>query len=204
MVELYSGTPGSGKSLHVAERIYNTLKFTDKLVITNFRINDKFINNGRYRGRLIVLDNETLDDIEFLNWLSVWYFSTQKKFVEGKILLVVDEAQRLYNPRDWNKAGRREWLTFYAEHRHYGFDVILVAQFAEMLDKQIAAEIENEYIHRKLSNFGIQGKFLSLLFGGSSFCVVKIWRPIKEKMGQEFFRYHKKYAKLYNSWQKNY
>lgn len=203
MVELYSGTPGSGKSLHLAEKIYNTLKYTDKLVITNFSLDEERIKKMKPRGKLIVSDNEVLDDIEFLKWLSAWYFKNHK-FKEGKILLILDEAQRLYNPRDWNKPGRREWLTFFAEHRHYGYDVILVAQFAAMMDKQIVCEIENEYIHRKLSNFGLQGRFLSALMGGSGFCVVKIWRPIKEKMGQEFFRYKKKYARLYDSWQKNY
>ena len=49
MVELYSGTPGSGKSLHLAQIIYDTLKYTDKLVITNFRLKDKKINKGKYR-----------------------------------------------------------------------------------------------------------------------------------------------------------
>ena len=43
MVELYSGTPGSGKSLHLAEKIYNTLKYTDKLVITNFSLDEERI-----------------------------------------------------------------------------------------------------------------------------------------------------------------
>lgn len=203
MVELYSGTPGSGKSLHLAQLIYDTLKYTDKLVITNFRLKDKKINKGKYRGKLIMLDNEMLDDTPFLYYLSNWYFTTHK-YREGKILLIIDEAQRLFNPRDWNKPTRREWLTFIAEHRHWGFDVILVAQFDGMLDKQILAEVENEYIHRKLSNFGIYGKFLTFVLGGSGFCVVKIWRPIKEKMGSSFFRYRRKYAGLYDSWQREY
>ena len=41
MIELFSGTPGSGKSLHVAEVIYyyaNAI-FNNRLVVTNFEVN---------------------------------------------------------------------------------------------------------------------------------------------------------------------
>ena len=38
MILLYSGTPGSGKSLHVAERLYHLLR-AGRPVICNFNIN---------------------------------------------------------------------------------------------------------------------------------------------------------------------
>ena len=83
--------------------------------------------------------------------------------VEDSILLIIDEAQMLFNPRDWNAKDRIEWLKFFQVHRHFGFSIILVSQSDMMLDKQIRALIEYEEIHRKVSNYGIRGYLLMLL-----------------------------------------
>ena len=42
MIYFYSGTPGSGKSLHVAQDIYQYLQ-RGKNVIANFDINEKAV-----------------------------------------------------------------------------------------------------------------------------------------------------------------
>ena len=75
-----------------------------------------------------------------------------------------------------------------------------MAQFDKMLDRQIRALIEYECIHRKVSNFGIWGKIFSLFAGGKLFVCVKVWYPMKEKVGSEFFRAKKKYYQLYDSY----
>lgn len=51
--------------------------------------------------------------------------------------------------------------------------------------------MEYEWIHRKCSNFGVAGKLLGVLFGGKLFVAVKVWYPMKEKVGSEFFVYKK-------------
>ena len=78
--------------------------------------------------------------------------------------------------------------------------VVLVAQFDRMLDRQIRSLIEYEWIHRKVSNFGIQGKIFSLLFGGKLFVAVKVWYPMKQKVGSEFFMYKKKFSDIYDTY----
>lgn len=75
----------------------------------------------------------------------------------------------------------------FTQHRHFGYTVVLVAQFDRMIDRQIRSLIEYEYVHRKLSNFGLKGMLLNLAMGGRTFVSVKIWYPMKEKVGQEFF-----------------
>lgn len=198
MIFLYSGTPGSGKSLHVARVIRDHLKWSAGLVITNFPINKEGL--GKYRGELIVSDNETIDRT-FLEFQSKrWY--EKHKFKEGGILLVLDEAQMLFNSRDWSASGRQEWIKFFTIHRHLGIDVYLVAQFDRMLDRQIRCLLEYEYIHRKVSNFGWRGMLLSAFSGGKLFCCVKLWYPMKEQIGYEYFKCHKKYYKLYDTYQK--
>lgn len=121
------------------------------------------------------------------------------KVKEGSILLVIDECQRMFNARDWGQKGRQDWLSFFTLHRHLGYDIILIAQFDRMLDRQIRALIEYEYIHRKVSNFGWKGKLLSCLAFGNLFVTVKVWYPMKEKVGSEWFRAKKRYYGLYDT-----
>ena len=113
--------------------------------------------------------------------------------------MVIDECQRIFNARDWGQKGRGEWLTFFTLHRHLGYDIVLIAQFDRMLDRQIRSLIEYEYIHRKVSNFGWKGKLLSCFALGNLFVTVKVWYPMKEKVGSEFFRAKKMYYGLYDT-----
>lgn len=123
-----------------------------------------------------------------------------KCVIEGRILLVIDECQLLFNAREWNAKGRSEWLSFYTQHRKMGYDIILVALFDRMIDRQIRSLIEYEVVHRKVSNYGIGGKLLSMFALGKLFCGVKIWYPMREKVGQRFFRAKKKYYSLYDTY----
>lgn len=195
MIYLYSGTPGSGKSLHQAQRVYNRLT-AGKPVIANYEINTGAIR--RCRGEFVYKDNEAMTP-QFLMEYSRNHFKTHK-FREGAIWFFVDEAQLLFNAREWGAAGRKEWMSFFTQHRKFGYDVFLVAQFDRMLDRQLRSLIEYEVIHRKVSNFGAKGMLVSLLAGGNLFVAVKVWYPMKEKVGSEFFRYHRKYARIYDSY----
>ena len=42
---------------------------------------------------------------------------------------------------------------------------------------------------------------LNMAMGGRTFVSVKIWYPMKEKVGQEFFHARKKLYKIYDSYQ---
>ena len=196
MIFLYSGTPGSGKSMHAAREIYDNLKHTRKLVITNFPVNDTFIR--RKSGTLLCMENWEITP-EFLKRQSLEHFGN-RKVKEGHILLILDEAELLFNSREWQRFDRREWLSFFNLHRHFGYDVIMIAQYDRMLDRQIRCNIEYEYLHRKVENFGIKGKIVSLLSMGRLHVFVKVWYPLKEKTGSEFFKAKKKYYRLYDSY----
>lgn len=198
MIYLYSGTPGSGKSLHTAQVIKGKLR-TGHMVICNFELNRKQISKWEKNFRYIP---NGLLEVQQLEELATEYFSKQK-FAEGKIVLIIDEAQLIFNSRDWSQKGRDSWLSFFSQHRHYGFDVILVAQYDRMLDRQIRCLIEYEVVHRKVSNCGIKGKIASLIAGGKLFVTVSMWYPLKnEKVGHEFFKYSKRDASLYDSYAK--
>lgn len=193
MISLYSGTPGSGKSLHCARTIQNWSRLGHP-VIANFPVNLKKYK----RAAFIYCPNEKLSP-DFLIQLSRNFFGS-KPIKEGSILLVIDECQLVFNAREWQQSGRAKWLSFFTQHRHYGYDIILIAQFDRMVDRQIRSLIEYEYIHRKMSNFGWQGKALSLVFGGKTFISVKRWYPLRQRLGSEIFHARKSLYSIYDSY----
>lgn len=200
MIYLYSGTPGSGKSYHATFDIWkklkrNSLKGKKKIihrVISNYGLdlNDK---------NFVLLDNSEITT-EFL------YDYARKNHisrVEAQTLLVIDEAQVLFNSRDWNtnsshqfgikKDSRMDWIKFFSQHRKFGYNIILIAQNDRMLDRQIRALIEYEIAHMKINNF-----FLILPI--TVFLAVTRWYGQKMKLGHEMFFYRKKIANLYDSY----
>jgi len=193
MISLYSGTPGSGKSLHCARTIQNWSRLGYP-VIGNFPVDLRKYKHAAFT----YCPNEDLTP-DFLIQYSRNFFGS-KPIKEGSILLVVDECQLVFNAREWQQSGRAKWLSFFTQHRHYGYDIILIAQFDRMVDRQIRSLIEYEYIHRKMSNFGWQGKALSLVFGGKSFIAVKMWYPLNEKISSEVFHARKSLYSIYDSY----
>lgn len=196
MIYLYSGTPGSGKSLHQASNIYWWVK-SGHLAIANFDI-DKWQIPSKNNPLFYYVPNDNLTP-ELLIKVSKIYFRDHK-FKEGAIRVFIDECQLLFNAREWNTKGRKEWLSFFTQHRKYGFDIYLIAQFDRMVDRQIRSLIEYEVIHRKVSNFGKWGTIFNLIAGGNLFVAVKVWYPMKEKISSEFFKGNKRYFNLYNTY----
>lgn len=196
MIYFYSGTPGSGKSCHMADNMIWWLN-SGRRCIGTVTINNKCLRkkHGKY-SYVNIYDLKPSNLVKF----SKRYFKN-KPIKENQILLVIDECHRIFNPRDWNSKTRNEWLTFFAEHRHLGYKIILVAQNDRQLDRQIRCQIEYEFIHRKVNNYGFFGLILALLSGGSLFVCVKIWKPMREKVGSEFFRGRRKLYNFYNTFE---
>lgn len=159
MIYLYSGTPGSGKSLHA---VCDMLSANDRdfPVIANFKINPKVIRNP---DRMIFRDNASLVPSYLEAYAQSYWQSQGVRVVENRILLVIDECQLIYNSRDWKK--NSGWVSFFTQHRKMGYKVIMIAQQREMIDKQIRAVLEYEYLHRVLANAGIFGWALTFVLG---------------------------------------
>lgn len=107
MIYLYSGTPGSGKSLHVARVIKNTLMM-NKPVIANIPINT---GRCKHPERFMYVADEMLTPAALVDYSQAYF--KDKPVKEGQILLIIDEAQRLFNARDWGKSDRTGWNTFF-------------------------------------------------------------------------------------------
>lgn len=199
MVILYSGTPGSGKSCHQAEDIREFLNYEHGCIIANYAIDESKFKGAFKRGAIFVsTDNEDLTP-EHLIQFSKMYFK-KHKFKEGAIRLYIDECQIMFNNREWDAKGRKKWISFFTQHRKYGYDIYLISQFDRMIDRQIRSLIEYEVKHRRLSNAGAKGILLDLFFGGRSYLAVKYWYPMHEKLGVSVHHIRKKYYSLYDSY----
>lgn len=192
MIYLYTGSPGSGKSYHVAVDIYNRLtRHKHKRVIANFLVDTSKIK--RNKGEFIYIDNSDLTVEYLINY-------ARKKHIEGienQTLLIVDEAQIKFNSREWQTKGneRMKWIEFFTQHRKLGYNIILITQFDRMIDRQIRSLVEYEIKHRKVNNFKI-GKILPVTL----FACVTYWYGVNEKIETEFIVFKRKYARIYDSY----
>ena len=192
-VKLYSGTPGSGKSLDVTSKILTAL-FFGKDVISNYPITftQKEIKKG-YQERFFYVPDDRITVNNLMQFAQLRGYLQKKK--ESQCLVVVDEAGGRFNCREYGKNDRQQWCKFFSQHRKYGFDMILVAQNDRMLDRQIRAMVELEYKHRKAQN--MYWWFALLPF--KVFVSVEYYYALKKKTDSAFFIYRKKIGDRYDS-----
>ncbi len=195
MLYLYTGTPGSGKSLHVAKVISDHLRYKRLPVVANFDINPETRN---YESLFRYAPNNLLRP-DLLYSLAADYWK-DRPVREDRILLVVDEAQLVFNARSWDARDRMAWIEFLSQHRHFGYKCIFVTQHDRMIDRQIRALVETEVKHRQLGNFGMKGKLLALPFGGKLFAAIEYYYGLKERVGMEWIMPRRKYFKMYDSY----
>lgn len=194
MIYLYSGTPGSGKSLHSLKDITSKL-LSGGNVIANFPVNTSYLklrSNKKKLGEFYYVPNEKLTT----HYLTTFALTHHVKGKEKQTLLVIDEAQSLFNPREYARKDRKGYNHFFSLHRHLGYNVILITQNDRLLDRQIRCLIEYEIKHRKVNNF----KSLGSLFPVPTFAAITKWYGVNEKISTEFFIGSKKLYRLYDSY----
>lgn len=203
MLELYTGTPGSGKSLDCAQDIYYWLR-RGKHVLANFDIKlDIITRNCKKDVTFVKFNNNDITPDVFVQYSRDYRVKKEAaggRCREGELKIIFDEAQTLFSSRRWQTLDPA-WLSFFSQSRKYFYDIVLICQFDGMLDKQIRSLVEYEIKHRKLSNFGLFGKVLNLIFGGRTFCRIKYWYPIGERLGSEFFHYRKRFGDIYDTYE---
>lgn len=221
MIYFYTGKPGNGKSLHMAEVIYNNMKL-GKNVIANFEINEDVFNKVRKKeklGKFIYAPNIDLltnayrnvsnNKYSYLDGLYNFALQFHKRnrkgqIIEAQTLLVLDECQELFNSRSWNRKDRLEWCSFFRQHRKLGYSVYLISQDDKVIDKQIRSILEYEVEHRRINNYKLFGKIVGLLCGGNLFVAITKWYSKRGKDGHihsDFFIGRKKFYNFYDSYQ---
>lgn len=205
MILAYTGTPGSGKSYHAAVDIWDRVRFGHP-VITNIPMQFPKKHRGK---RAVKKTNVAYNFLEMMEITPKYLtdFSEKLRIEKGwqrvpedYIFLVIDEAQLIFNCRDWNARGRMEWIKFFQLHRKLGYRVILITQVCKMLDNQMRGLIEYEILHRKASNFGLKGWLVSAAFlSPSVFIAVRMWAVLRERVDCKIYRYSRKIARMYDT-----
>ena len=202
MIDLYTGTPGSGKSLHAADQIKKWVELYKEPVICNFEINSDYLR-PKGRGQIITVHNSDIRECpERLKEFSDKYKEKVgiKRIKEDTILLILDESQLLFNSRAWNDKSRAKWISFFSQHRKLGYKVIMIAQYAEMIDKQIRALVEYEYNHRTVKNISKGAAIVNILAGGGLHIAVKYYAPFQEKCDSYYFKGERVLYSIYDSY----
>lgn len=189
MITCYQGTPGSGKSYDAVVKIINNLRL-GRVVYSNI----DGLDDEKCRHHIQLITG--LDDYQMQ--IQLIYLSpvdAEKCFEVAKkgSLIVLDEAHKIINCRDWNSTVNRSFSDFASTHRHFGYDVLLLTQDIEKLDKAVRSLVEWVYHYRKTN-------FLGSLFTSTYTCHVLSGdghgKPIKS-----FKRiYDKKYFQCYKSY----
>ena len=198
MMSIYDGTPGTGKSLHVIDDIRDYLRRGCN-VIANFDFRADLMGKN-CKGEFLKKENR---ELQYPDWLKEYGLShnlnKNGSVKMGQTLLVIDEAQNVFDARQWNCSGRKEWNEFFAVHRHYGFDIILITQNIKSLYKRIQANAEFEVLHRNMKHYKNLGFVLSLFFGGHLFVWVKRYLSTKDKVASKWFIGSKRKFRYYDS-----
>lgn len=222
MISFYTGTPGSGKSYHLAQLCYDTLRYKEINIIANFEINLNNValtrlgrfkrwlnqrfgirfrryNKRRLKGHFYYWDNSQVTVRNLLLFAQQNHVRRRKSVDAPQTLVLLDESGIVFNCRAFSTAGRQEWVNFFAKHRHYNFDFVLACQFDRQVDRQIRCCVEYEQQHRKLRNFQFLGWLLSVLAGGNLFVVNEMWYAGKLKVRNSLLRYNPRIASLYDT-----
>lgn len=152
-VYCYEGTPGSGKTLHATGEGLIAQRRPGG-VVANYRIRKPKLRADGSPRWLYVPESDMTP--QFLRDHALRHHRLGK---ESEGMLIIDECHRILNSRTtWTGRSQvakpqLELVRFLAEHRHFGYDVILIIQNLQMLDKHARFLIEFRQKHFKWNRF---------------------------------------------------
>lgn len=188
MLKCYTGVPGSGKSLHACRNVVGWLE-DGKNVIANFPVKVNLIKKNR--GHFFYQPNEKITVPFLMQFAQTMHYERQ----EGQTLIVFDEASVKFNSRTFMDSDRLDFLSFFAQHRHYGYEIIMITQNLHQIDRQVRDLCEIEVHHRNARNYKMFRFFPLPLF-----IAVERNLSVKDKNSAYFFTYRRIYGDLYDTY----
>lgn len=181
MILCFQGTPGSGKSFDVVSKILDNLK-KGRIVYTNVE-GFEDADCRMYQQNILGMDDyEFSQKCHFLDNSQVSDFWNHCK--PGS-LIVIDEIQNYFGNREWNSEANKGLCRWASTHRHHGYDLIMVTQHIERVDKAVVALVQWTYHYIKTDYFGslVSNAYTVKVFNGDNV------------NGKPFSKHHKTYDK---------
>lgn len=164
MIIGFTGTPGSGKSYEAVKKVLDNLRM-GRVVYTNI----EGMDDPTCQETIKALSS--MDDYEFSQrfyFLAPHEIREFWKHCKRGSLIVIDEVHKYFNSRDWQSDSNKEFGNWASTHRHEGYDVVLLTQDMEKVDKAVRSLVEWTYEFRKINYFGaaVQNKYKCESYAG--------------------------------------
>lgn len=165
MILLVDGTPGAGKSYFAVRQIVAALA-AGKSVVTNVPLSEDYAERAARENPMRRLSSSAVqrraEDYRRRTLVTRSLDECMRVRVagrgEGRAVIVLDEAHQWLNSRMWGKdTGRGDVVRWLSGHRHFGFDIYLISQHIEDIDKQVRNRVEYRVRLRNLKRVRIMG-----------------------------------------------
>lgn len=191
MIVGFVGVPGSGKTYEAVKKIVFNLK-KRRHVYTNIDGMDVDIQQ-EFMKNLVGMDDYEFDKyFHFLSRDDVQQFWT---IARHGSLIVLDEIHKTFNCRDWQSKKNNAFADWASTHRHYGYDLILITQDMDKVEKQVRSLLEWTYVFRKVNFLGsaVKKRYLAYSYSGDE----THGKPLSTQTRtyqEQYFRCYKSYA----------
>lgn len=208
MIVAFVGSPGSGKSYEAVKKIVQNLA-VGRCVYTNIEGMDEKQPQEMIKA-LIDMDDKRFHELfHFLTQeQTMRFFMSERTEIDPETgiktaipnckhgsLIVLDEVHKNFSNRDWNTEANKKFANWASTHRHYGYDVVLITQDIEKVEKHARSLIEWTYFYRKVNFFGgaIQKKYLCYAYSGDDHNGKPLAKNVRT-YDSKIFRCYKSYA----------
>jgi zona occludens toxin len=183
MITLLEGTPGSGKSYYaVADYLLPWLRVGRRLYVAV---------DGFYLDRLALFEGRPLPELQ--KQITLW---TDRHAIPSLLLSIepgsavcLDEAQTIFRAREKVPGDILRWLE---THRHYGVDLLLMAQDYRQLTSGVTRLVESTIKFRRMERFGMRRRFQGFVRGNPE--ETDVIRTLIGRYDPKIYAYYSSYA----------
>lgn len=164
MIIFFDGTPGSGKSYEAVKKIVDNLRMGRKVYTNIEGLDDKKCVEA-IKSIYNLGDYDLFKNLAFLEDEKIKNFW---EHVDEGALIVIDEAHKFFNVRDWQSEKNNKFAVWASTHRHHGYDVVLVTVDISRVDTSVRQLAEWTYRFKKANFFGslVQKKYMCFAYVG--------------------------------------
>ena len=164
MISGFVGTPGSGKTYEAVKKIVDNIQLGRKIYTNIDGMQDE-----NKRAAIQAVCNVTDFQLQVcLNFLTDEQARAFWLHCEPGSLIIIDEVHKLFSNREWNTEKNQRFCDWASTHRHEGYDVLLITQDIEKIDKHARSLIEWTYYFRKVNflSSAVQSKYICYTYQG--------------------------------------